>query len=104
MKEMISIYLEQTPPLISAMRQSAHDKDWNTLHAAVHKLIPSFLIVGISSKYEEMARKVQEYAGTQKHTSEIPDLVLQLDNVCTQACKELELELVNLKTSPKNEK
>ena len=99
MKEMISIYLEQTPPLISAMRQSTQDKDWSMLHAAVHKLIPSFLIVGINSEFENMARKVQEYASNQKHTEKIPDLVLQLDHVCTQACKELEMALNSIKTS-----
>ncbi|MFM9946393.1 MAG: ATP-binding protein, partial [Saprospiraceae bacterium] len=99
MMEMFTIYLEQTPPLISAMRQSTQDKDWDLLYAAVHKLIPSFLIVGINSKFEEMARKVQEYASTQKHLEEIPDLVMQLDNVCTQACKELVLALNSIKTS-----
>ncbi|MFM9949295.1 MAG: ATP-binding protein, partial [Saprospiraceae bacterium] len=99
MMEMFTIYLEQTPPIISAMLQSTQDKDWDLLYAAVHKLIPSFLIVGINSKFEDMARKVQEYASTRKHTAEIPDLVRQLDIVCTQACKELEMELNSLKTS-----
>ena len=28
MMEMISLYLEQTPPLINAMKQSFQDKDW----------------------------------------------------------------------------
>ena len=32
----------------------------------------------------------QEYASTQQQTDTIPDLVLQLENVCAQACKELE--------------
>ena len=63
------------------------------------KLIPSFSIVGINSEFEEMARKVQEYASTQEHLEEIPDLVMQLDHVCTQACKELEMEFNSIKTS-----
>ncbi|MFT5382750.1 MAG: two-component system CheB/CheR fusion protein [Saprospiraceae bacterium] len=102
MKEIISIYLEQTPPLISAMRQSTQDKDWDLLHAAVHKLIPSFFIVGINSEFEEIAKSVQKYASTLQHTEKIPNLVLQLDQVCTQACAALELEFNNIKI-PSNE-
>src|ERR1019366_8994475 len=49
MMEMISLYLEQPPPLISAMKKSLYDKDWNSLYAAVHKMIPSFSIMGISA-------------------------------------------------------
>ncbi|MEI7662924.1 MAG: PAS domain S-box protein, partial [Bacteroidota bacterium] len=55
MMEVISLYLDQTPVLISAMKQSFRDKDWTSLHAAVHKMIPSFAIMGISSDFENMA-------------------------------------------------
>ncbi|MCX6266980.1 MAG: ATP-binding protein [Bacteroidetes bacterium] len=99
MMEMISLYLEQTPPLISAMKQGLLDKDWNSLHAAVHKIIPSFSIVGISTDFENMAKKVQEYASTQKQADGINDLVLQIGNVCTQACIELEEEFAKIKNA-----
>ena len=99
MMEMISLYLEQTPPLISAMKQSLQDKDWNSLHAAAHKIIPSFSIMGISIDFENMAKKVQEYASTQQQTDGIPDLVLQIENICVQACKELEEEFNTLKST-----
>jgi PAS domain S-box-containing protein len=97
MMEMISLYLEQTPPLISAMKQSIADKDWKTLHAAAHKMIPSFSIMGIHTDVETMAKKVQEYASTQMQTEEINELVLQIANVCTQACIELEEEYNTIK-------
>lgn len=99
MMEMISLYLEQTPPLVSAMKQGLQDKDWSSLHAAVHKMIPSFLIMGISNDFENMAKKVQEYASTQQQTDGIPELVLQLENVCVQACRELEEEYKTIKNS-----
>ena len=60
--EMISIYLKQTPTLIDAMKQGLRDKDWSTVNRAAHKLIPSFSIMGISSEYESMTRKIQEFA------------------------------------------
>ena len=99
MMEMISLYLVQTPPLISVMKQSFRDKDWASLYAAVHKMIPSFSIMGISSDFEDMAKKVQDYASTQQEADGIPDMVLQLENVCVQACKELTEEFNSIKNT-----
>jgi hypothetical protein len=97
--EMIVAYLEQTPPLILSMKISLENKDWDALYAAVHKIIPSFLIMGISPDFESMAKKVQEYARTQLLTDGISDMVKQLENVCVQACQELEEELKRIKSS-----
>jgi PAS domain S-box-containing protein len=99
MMEMISLYLEQTPPLIRIMKQSLQTKDWNLLHTTAHKIIPSFSIVGISADFENMAKKVQEYAGTRQNTDEIYNLVLQLENVCNKACIELEKEFNQIKNT-----
>jgi signal transduction histidine kinase/CheY-like chemotaxis protein len=99
MMEMITLYLQQTPTLISAMKQGLRDKDWQALHAAAHKIIPSFSVVGLSVDFENMARKIQEYASTQQQSNGIPDLVLQLENICAQACKELEEEFNTIKNT-----
>jgi hypothetical protein len=40
-----------------------------------------------------MAKRVQEYARNQQEMDAFPDLILQIENVCTQACIELNLEL-----------
>lgn len=101
MMEMISLYLEQTPPLIRAMKQSLMDQDWMSLHATVHKMIPSFSIMGINTDFENKARQVQEYASSQLNTEGIPSLVSQLENVCKQACSELQGELNIIKMSIK---
>jgi PAS domain S-box-containing protein len=99
MMEMISLYLEQTPPLINTMKKSLNDKDWIALQSSVHKMIPSFSIMGINTNFEEMAKKVQEYASTQQQTDIIPNLVFQIEKICIQACKELEEEFNNIKNS-----
>ena len=101
MMEMITLYLKQTPSLIDTMKQSLQDKDWNSLQAAAHKMIPSFSIMGIHLDYENMAKKVNEYANTQIQTETIHDLVIQLENVCAQACIELEEELNIIKNTNK---
>tara|TARA_R110002167_G_scaffold341691_2_gene550172 strand:+ start:4060 stop:6843 length:2784 start_codon:yes stop_codon:yes gene_type:complete len=97
MMEMISLYLEQTPVLVSVMKQSLLESDWKSLNAAVHKMIPSFSIVGIHSDYENMAKKIQEYAITMQQTEVLTELVFQLENICNQACLELSEELNNYK-------
>ena len=93
MMEMISIYLQQTPPLIKAMKQGVLDEDWALLGAAVHKIIPSFSIMGMSSEFENMAKKIQEAATTNQFTDETAKMVIQLEIICTQAFEELENEL-----------
>lgn len=99
MMEMISLYLEQTPPLILSMKESLVNQDWNLLHSSVHKMIPSFSIVGIDKSFEEMAKKIQAYATSSEQTDAIHDMVLTLDEVCTQACKELKEEYMKLKNN-----
>lgn len=101
MMEMISLYLEQTPPLISVMKQSFNDKDWKSLHSAVHKMIPSFSIMGMSVDFENMAKKVQLFATNQVETDGISDIVFQLETICNQACKELTEEFNTIKDTVK---
>ncbi|WP_159518969.1 PAS domain-containing hybrid sensor histidine kinase/response regulator [Sunxiuqinia indica] len=99
MMEMISVYLEQTPSLISNMKKGLIDKDWNLLYASAHKMIPSFSIMGMGVESENLAKRVQEYASTQQQTGEISELVGQLETVCTQACNELRVELNRIKNT-----
>jgi len=90
--EMISLYLEQTPPLIKSMKQGMRDKDWGILHDSVHKMIPSFAIMGINQDFENIAKKVQDYAGAIQKDDAVLNMVLQLESVCLQACEELREE------------
>jgi PAS domain S-box-containing protein len=97
MMEMMQIYLEQTPSLISLMKKSFAEKNWESLDAAVHKMIPSFEIMGINKDYEAMAKKIQRYAVDKLEEDGIHDLVVQLENILSQSCKELEIEFNNMK-------
>lgn len=106
MMEMITLYLKQTPPLILALNRTLKENDWPSLHAAAHKMIPSFSIVGISKEYENMAKTIQEFAINQQHADTITidkngvsGMAQQLESVCTQACKELEEAYKQLKNT-----
>lgn len=97
MTEIINTYLKQTPPLIDLMKQSYIDKDWHSLKATVHKMIPSFAIMGIDSEITNTAKKIQEYAFSLELSIELHELILTLEKVCNHSYNELEVELNNLK-------
>ncbi|MFY9309752.1 MAG: ATP-binding protein [Bacteroidia bacterium] len=97
MSEMIVLYLEQTPPLISTMKRSFFEKDWDILSSAVHKIIPSFSIMGINEAYEHLAKKIQDFSNKRIQTEELGGMIVQIENICQQACNELEEELNTFK-------
>ena len=99
MMEMISLYLEQTTTLIRELKQSLKDKDWDLMQGTAHKMIPSFAIMGISTHYENLAKKVQEHAKKLEYLDDIPAMVIQLETICEQACNELEEEFKILKNT-----
>ncbi len=99
MMEMISLYLDQTPPLINTIKQSLEEKNWDLLGAAAHKMIPSFSIMCISTNFENIAKNIQEFAIAQEKSEGIEDLVMQLEEICLQACQELQEEFNIIKNT-----
>jgi PAS domain S-box-containing protein len=99
MIEIITAYLAQTPTLIREMKQSFYSQDWDMLHTTVHKMIPSFSIMGISNDFESMAKKVMEHARLQQENHDILDFVTQLESVCLQAREELLEEMNRIKVT-----
>jgi hypothetical protein len=60
-------------------------------------MIPSFSIMGMSLNFENMAKRIQDFSNVQQQTDNMKDLVLELGDVCMQACGELEVELNKIK-------
>jgi PAS domain S-box-containing protein len=101
MKEIILAFLEQTPTLILLIKKSMMEKDWITLNAALHKMIPSLSIVGMDKSYEKMARKLQGYALLQEQNIDISEILIKLEDACIIACKELKDEYNRINTNKK---
>ena len=99
--EMISIYLEQTPLLLHTIKQSLKQEDWALLGAAVHKMLPSFTIMGIHPDYENLAKKIHDFTIAQDKNDSIQSLVTQLEEICMQACSELQEEINSFKNNLK---
>jgi PAS domain S-box-containing protein len=94
--QLINAYLKQTPPLVQSMKKSLINKDMKMLKCAVHKMIPSFSIIGLNPSIHEMAIRIQKHTFSIENTAEIHNLVIELEKVCVQSCEELEIELDNL--------
>jgi len=92
-REMIKIYLEETPKLIITMKESINNMDWESLSEAAHSIIPTFSIMGINKEYEEMAKKIKDYAHKKEQAAKINSLVEKIEDVCIRAIKELEEEI-----------
>ncbi len=95
MKEMISLYLKQTPPLVELMKVSAAAADWEMVYETVHKIIPSFAIMGIDPRYEEVAKMIQENAYKRTMLDQFPGMIEDTVAIINKVCRELELELLN---------
>jgi len=93
MSEMISAYLEQTPPLIKAMKLSCQNQDWGLLYTTVHKLLPSFSIMGFHTDFVTMAKNIQDFSGAVQEIDRINEMVETLEAVLTQSLVELNQEL-----------
>jgi CheY-like chemotaxis protein len=101
MKEMIKLYLDQTPGLVELMKKGLADNDWDVVHSAAHKMIPSFSIMGIRQEFENLAKTIQEYSGARQHLEELPKLIGQIEIVCMEACRELREEYNAINNSRK---
>jgi hypothetical protein len=55
--------------------------------------------MGIHQEFENLAKMVQEYSSTQKHLNELPELILKLEKISDQACRELTEEYNMLNNS-----
>jgi hypothetical protein len=99
MIEMIRIYLEQTPLLVAAMKEGLQNKDWQLLHAAAHKIGPSFYVMGMYEENGSAIKKIQELATQQMDGQLLLRLVRAIENVCNIASEELQAEMLSLKKS-----
>ena len=91
--EMIEIFLKNVPVAVEAMKASLAPSDWSTIQHHSHKLRSHIDCMGISKKYGEMAKEIEEYAKKQEHIELISEMVLELDTVFEKAYAELRAEL-----------
>jgi hypothetical protein len=55
--------------------------------------------MGISTNFENIAKNIQEFAIAQEKSDGIEELVIQLEEICLQACQELQEEFNIIKNT-----
>jgi len=53
-KEMLELFLMDTPAQISLIMKNCERKNWDVVRAEAHKLKPSFLYVGLSEAHKKL--------------------------------------------------
>jgi HPt (histidine-containing phosphotransfer) domain-containing protein len=89
LKEMLEIYLKQTPQLIEGMKDGASKNNWELTRASVHSLIPSFFVMGFDPHYEQVARTIQQNAIQKKDLEQTAKMVDEIADICSRACDEI---------------
>ena len=103
-REIITVYLKETPKLIDRMKESIDTENWEQLRATAHSMVPSFTTMGIRPEFEKAIRKMEENAISLRNKdlgelikkemkAQIQDLFSKTETVCSQACEELKREL-----------
>jgi HPt (histidine-containing phosphotransfer) domain-containing protein len=89
MREVIIMYLGETPKFLDAITQCLKGKDWIGLYQAAHKIFPSFSVVGIQPEYSAIALEIQKYSGIESKRHLLPDLVQELEKLIQRITEEL---------------
>lgn len=87
-REMIEVYLRETPEAIINLEKNYKNKDWKTFRAITHKMKPSFSFFGLK-ELSELADRMEDYAEKEIHLDQLPDMISKVKYICTQAMTEL---------------
>ena len=96
MKEMIEIFLSETPDMLHGLTESAKTEDWKTFREIAHKIKPSITYAGIVSA-EKLIEKIHEDAKNQTNLDEIPGLLPEFVSVCSAAIEDLKVKIEEMK-------
>jgi PAS domain S-box-containing protein len=95
-REMIKVYLEETPQLLSNMKQSVDEQNWDGIKTTAHSMLPSFVTMGMDEEFTVITKTIQEYAGKEERRKEIKELLSKIEVGCDKAYKELHHEMAVL--------
>lgn len=88
MKEMVGLFLKETPVQIQKIRGAYEARNWEQLGAEAHKLKPTFMYVGLSD-LKNMAQEIEKAGKNQKNLEAVPDLLKAIEEGYKDAAGEL---------------
>jgi HPt (histidine-containing phosphotransfer) domain-containing protein len=88
-KEMIKVYLKETPEALKNLETHLENKDWKKFRAVTHKMKPSFSFFGLTTVYD-VVNSMEEYSDKETHLTELPEMLEKVKGICCQAISELQ--------------
>lgn len=87
-EKMVHMFLALTPELIQRLKNGLNDKNFAEIKSAAHKMKPSIDMMGIVSLSQKI-RILEQYAASESHTSEIPSLIGETEEILKDVMSQL---------------
>jgi len=91
MAKMIGVFVEQTPTLLNAIKESAAKKDWTELKNILHRIKPSIAFMGISELGLDIGI-MEKLIAEDQSPEPIMELYNKVEAICSAATEELQAE------------
>ena len=91
-KEMIGIFLKQTPEFIKQLDHYGQDQNWSEFRKVMHKLKPTIFMMGIHSM-KPVIKEIEQCSKDLKNIASLPELLTNLSLCCQKAYTELADEM-----------
>jgi HPt (histidine-containing phosphotransfer) domain-containing protein len=95
MAEVINIYKEQAPELISTFWLGYNEADVELIKRAAHKARNAFSVMGISQMADEL-KNIEDFLQHEAISREMADFINYFEKICQQSIIELDLVLESI--------
>lgn len=94
-KEMISLFLRQTPEFLTMIKKSLDQEDRAEAAKVLHKLKPCMKMMGMDT-LETHIKKMENDVKSGNEISKTQSDLIHLESICVKAYTELEMKLLKL--------
>jgi signal transduction histidine kinase/CheY-like chemotaxis protein len=91
-RKYIGMFLENGPKLLEKIKAALQEQDYETLKVAAHSMKPQLSYMGVKEEVSNIFL-IEQSAGQTAHREQLPQLVTQLERLCTKAFGELALAM-----------
>ncbi len=96
--KMLKTFLDQTNTEVSKISQYLQQKEWEPLGASVHKIKPSFHLVG-ALETEELLNTIEDMIRKGNDLDKLPELVSNFLIMCQKIIDETKFKFLSLEES-----
>jgi CheY-like chemotaxis protein len=92
---MLSYFIDNTPGVITDMKEHHKQSEWKSLRNVAHKFKPQLTFMGIKTIFDDV-ENIETYAKKVENTDRIPELINRVEHICNKAMEEIKNELEKL--------